>query len=300
VSTGTGPFTIYKSTGGGGRKGGSGSGAAATPVQRHEAATQAWVHIDQMHLGTCVPATRQVAPAVRLPKFAKLVATARKQALRGVQPLDRPARKAAKVQAHAQAETWAQDLMVLAERDQQGRQASIDESWSALVNNDPATVMRTLAGSLTGAGAPARVTYVDDGVAGLVVTGPRLEELPAEKPSVTPAGAPTVAKLNKTDLATATNKLIAARVILVVRQCFAAAPGLTGVSVVVVDPANSQPRLAASFDRQRFESTSRGAEPSSTLAACASELVHKPSGRTGELGVIALASDSAYGRALGR
>lgn len=234
-----------------------------------------------------------------LPKFGKLVATSEKQRLQGISPLDRAARKAAKLQAHAQAEIWARDLMVLAEGERQARQASLDESWAALIGNDPGAVMRAIHDSLTTAGVPARVTYVRDGVAGLILTGPSLDELPTEKPAVTQSGAPTVAKLNKTEFATVTNKVIAARVILVVRQCFAVAPGLTGVSVVVVDPAGGQPRLAVSFDRQRFESASAGVEPSSTLQACASEIVSKASGRTGELGVIKLDGDSIYASVIG-
>lgn len=291
VSTGAGPFTAYQSVSGGA---GKGSDASATPQQRHEAARRALARIDRLHLGTVAVVERPLAAPVRLPRFLTLVGAAEKQFLRGVRRFDRAARKAARLQAHGQAEAWARDLMAIAARETAERQASLDAGWNALVANDPAAVIRALRESLSASGAPARATYVGDGVAGLVVTGPLLEELPSEKPWTTAAGAPTAARMNKTDLATVTQKVIAARVILVVRQCFAAAPGLTGIAVVVVDPANGQPRVAANFERQRFERSSQGAEPSATLLACASELVSKPSGRTGELGVIKLASGSTY------
>ncbi len=297
VSTGAGPFTLYQATGGGSRR--ASTTAPTTPAEGHEAARQALARVDQLHHGTFPPATRQIAPTVPLPKFGKLVATSEKETLRGISRLDRAARKAAKLRAHAQAETWARDLMVLAEGERLGQQAALDASWSALIGNDPGTVMRVIHDSLTTAGAPARVTYVRDGVAGLIVTGPPPEELPTERPALTRAGAPTVAAMNKTEFATVTNKVIAARIILVVRQCFGVAPGLKGISVVLVDPAGGQSRLAVSFERQRFESASGGVEPSSSLQACASEIVSKPSGRTGELRVIKLDGDSIYARVMG-
>ncbi|KQY56693.1 hypothetical protein ASD30_10285 [Nocardioides sp. Root140] len=95
-----------------------------------------------------------------------------------------------------------------------------------------------------------------------------------------------------------TNKAIAARMILVARQCFAAAPNLAGCRVVVVDSEKRSPRLAATIDRMIFERNSGGAEPFAAMRASSVEVITKPSGRTGELGALKLDPDSEYAEIL--
>ncbi|WP_156393640.1 hypothetical protein [Nocardioides sp. Root140] len=244
------------------------------------------------------PAARQVAVPAVLPKFGKLVATAEKQELSGVSPVDRAARKAGKQRAHAQAEAWARDLMNLANATFASEQAAFDASWSDLLNNDPSAVLRALREALSVSAAPAHAVTATGGIAGLVVFAPSPQELPSEKPSFTARGTATASKINKTDLAVLTNKAIAARMILVARQCFAAAPNLAGCRVVVVDSEKRSPRLAATIDRMIFERNSGGAEPFAAMRASSVEVITKPSGRTGELGALKLDPDSEYAEIL--
>lgn len=292
VSTGAGPVTVYQPVGGRSSLPAA-AGPASTPAQRHEAARQAWARIDQLHRVEFAGVTRQVAALPALPAFGTLLATAEKQALTGVRLWDRAARKAAREQARTQAEAWAGDLLALAERDRQERQRELDDAWDALMCNDPDVVHAAAADALARRGLPARVVDVDDGWVHLVVVGPAPHELPTEKPTLTAGGAPTTARLNKSDLADATNKTIAARVVLAVRQCVAVAPNLAGLRVVV-DAGDGTPLLAATFVPSLPLVTNSTMGPWETLKASSTELLVKPSGRTGELGALRLAAEPAY------
>ena len=87
MSTGAGPLTVYEPVGGSTRK--STQGMTPKQVERLrqvEAAARQFAQLENLHRQEFREPVREVVAAAKLPKFAKLVATAEKQTLRGVSP----------------------------------------------------------------------------------------------------------------------------------------------------------------------------------------------------------------------
>lgn len=308
ISTGAGPFTVYQSTGGSTRRrpsssrsAGAGSAAAARS-QQHQAAAQTLAFLSEMHRQDFRPKARQLAPAPELPTFGTLLLTAERQALRGIGPFARSARKAARIRARAQAESWARGLMVKAATEQAARQHRLDDGWRGLMSNDPEVTGVAIRESLASNQAPARLVAVRRDEAWLVVQAPPDAEVPDAKPAVTPAGAPTVRKLNKTERAELIRQMIGSRVLLAAKQTFTAAPGLAGVKVVVTGPPLSgypvQALVAARIGRSDLFVADERRGAWEILQDLDRGLVVDLRGRTRELQFVTVPSGSDYAQIL--
>jgi hypothetical protein len=299
VSTGAGPLTVYEPLGGSTRK--STQGMTPKQVERLrqvEAAAGQFAQLETLHRQEFSEPAREVVAAAKLPKFAKLVAAAEKQTLRGVSPFQREVRKARKADAHQLAERWAMDLMTIAEAERQSRQQVIDQAWSDLHSNEPTAVANTLAAAHRASARPVRVCGVEDGEAHLVlrVDGPEL--VPGSKPATTPSGAPTLHKVTKTDRAAWHRQIVGSQVLLAAKEAVAAAPGLRTVRIVAVDHSGV-PLLGTRVTKAGLEAADWRQDAWAILTRLDLALRCDLRGRTKELVTIDLRNDAVFGSVVG-
>lgn len=286
VSTGGGPFTLYESLGSGASRTSSQSGDKAA---LHRRVTKELAALGAVHQAEFAAAQPISAPRPKLPKFGKLLATAEKQQLREVSRFDRGARKEGRSKARQQAEGWALDLMRLAEAEVRAEQEGLDRQWRLLCDNDAPTVGKALSAAFAESGTPAQVLGLDDAVLSIRVVGPTDNEVPQTKPTLTPSGAPSVARMNKTDRAAWEAEIVASRVLLVAKQACAVAPGLSVVRLVVVRPESGEPILACAVGRDRLLAADFRKPAWKVLQSVVDDVVAKPRGRSRQLGGLSLA-----------
>ena len=139
--------------------------------------------------------------------------------------------------------------------------------------------------------------YGDD--VGLVVRVPSPEVVPDRKPATTPAGAPTLHQVTKTERNEWYAHVVAAHVLLAAKEAFVHAPGLDGARVLAVD-GKGLPVLGARVMRDLVPSNdwTRGAW--SILWDVAPGLRHEVRGRTRELMTLDLRRDQIFGPLLER
>lgn len=302
VSTGVGPLTAYQSIGGSSRARAAKAPSGLTPAQaekfrRIEGAQLAFASLEQLHRGEFASPVPEVAQMARLPQFHKLLMTAEKQALRGVNVRDREGRRAARAAARQQAETWALDILTLAVADVESRQRAIDEHWQALHDNHPEAVAQTLTTEFTRQGRAIRVAQVLDGEAGLLITIPGPTVVPTHKPAVTPGGASTLHKVNKTEHAEWYAQVVASHILLAAKEAFALAPALTAVRVVAVDGAGL-PFVATRITRERLGRVDWGAGAWPILHWLDANMRCDVRGRTREMHTMDLRDDEVFGALL--
>ncbi len=232
--------------------------------------------------------------AAALPPFNKLLLTAEKQSLKGIGVFERQARTAARLAAREQAEVWAIDLMALAEAERKNSQEQIDLHWAKLHGNDPDTVVAALSARFTAAARPVRVHGVADGEAGLLTTVAGPDSVPDAKPAVTPSGAATLHKVNKTERAAMYQQLVASYVLLAAKEAMAIAPGLIAVRVIAVDGTGT-PLVAARLRRDALNAADWRAGAWHVLHCIDPDARSDARGRTGELRTIDLRADAVFG-----
>jgi hypothetical protein len=243
--------------------------------------------LESMHRAVVPAAIKgEVAPP-KLKSFGMLLATAERRELKGVGRFDRTARREARSRARATAESWALDLLVLADRDRAERQAPIDAAWAQLAGNDPATVVAALDEAFQSTHAHVATYVIEGDVVSVRIVGPIEQDLPTVKPKMTPIGKRTVAAINKGERASWIAALTAARVLLVSKLVFAQAPGVQAVRAVVTSPMEGGAAVvAASLSRERLGSASWGIGAFQVLESTADELIFQARGRSKELAPI--------------
>ena len=261
-------------------------------AQQVEAVRRQLAKLEQLHRTEFTEATRELVPSPALPKFVKLLATAEKQALKGVGLRDRPSRKSARARAREQAEHWALDLMALADSERTRRQAEVDRRWAGLQANEPAIVAPMLSAAFASSQRPVRVVAVIGGEVGLLVTTSGLSVVPEWKPAVTPSGAPTLHMMTATDRAGWQRQIVASQMLLAAKEAMALSPGLAAARVIAVDGVGA-PVTAACITRDRLHQADWRADAWWILNWL------DPSARfhaafTGELLTIDLRSDEAF------
>jgi hypothetical protein len=103
-----------------------------------------------------------------------------------------------------------------------------------LCGNDPATVIDAIDDAFEDNEAPAAPVNVEGSTLSLVMLAPGADEIPEEKPALTPSGNPTVKKLTKTEAADAYLTLISGHLLATIKEALAVAPGIWEVKGVVV------------------------------------------------------------------
>jgi hypothetical protein len=293
VSTGVGPFTVYEPVGGTSYR------PTATTTDRAEQARAAQEGLRRLydaHRATVAAPRDEVAAWPELPKFQTLLATAEKQELKGISWTDRELRKEARGRARTVAEGWALGLLEKARAEHQSEQQRIDRTRAALQAGEPQATMVALRSVFDGRGS--RVVSTSQGAATIVVRAPGSPELPEMKPGLTAAGAATVVRLTKTELADNQRQAIASAMLLAAKQAFTLAPGLREVRVVAIDgPGGGGPSaalVAATLSRGRLDRADFSQLAWPILEQLDRDLVFKAKGRARELQVLDLTSTSLY------
>jgi hypothetical protein len=291
VSTGAGPFTWYENVGGSQRRTPSARAVNApgmTPAQVERArlveeVRAAWERLHAQHRVE-FPAAMKPGPvaAEPVPMFEVLLRNAETAALSGVGRLDRSARRAARHEARVQAEAEALTLLESGLGDQQERQRLADAHWSALIAGVPTAVESALAKVFRERGIRVIVEAVSTETVRLSVELPGAEVVPSHAPSVTAAGAPTVKKVTKTEVAAAVREVAASRLLLAGREAFAASPTTT---LLQVDGGfgDGPSVIRARMTRQGLESAPWSLDAWDVLHAVDPEVEVNVGGRTREL-----------------
>jgi len=295
VSTGAGPFTVYESVGGTSYRP---TAATTDRAEQARAAQEGLRRLYDAHRATVAAPRDEVAAWPELPKFQTLLATAEKQELKGISWTDRQLRKEARGRARTVAEGWALGLLEKARAEHQSEQQRIDRTRAALQSGEPEATMAALRPVFDSSGSRTRVVSTSQGAATIVVRAPGLSELPEVKPGVTAAGAATVVRLTKTELADNQRQAVASAMLLAAKQAFALAPGLREVRVVAIDgPGGGGPSaalVAATLSRGRLDSADFSQLAWPILEQLDRNLVFKAKGRARELQVLDLTSTSLY------
>lgn len=243
VSTGAGPVSLYKGLHRRSRRRGptrtsmTAYNRQVRQAHRAEEIRLAGASLRAMttvHQHVFEPATRLQAPPVAAVDEKAIRSKLRAKGREGI-PWWRPGRRRrARELADEQApiEVAQQERRLANER--RGIQASLDEEWERLQRNDAVAVMSALEEAFSDNGAPAVPIDCRGDRATVVILMEGEEEVPERVPAVTPGGRPTLRRLSKTDRNGLYRAWVYSNILATVREAFAVAPGLQGVTVVVL------------------------------------------------------------------
>jgi hypothetical protein len=243
VSTGKGPFTYYTGVGGV-RARSSSSGASGGPSQRQLALQQKeqeflrlhaiFEAILEIHRVEFPRAQRPLASPIDPVDEDALRKAREKEQLAGLAIWRMSDRKTAKARARELAAEDARLETELRERQRQTRQTELDEAWDRLCSNDPATVIDAVDDAFEDNKAPAVPVDMEGSTLSLVMLAPTADEIPEQKPALTPSGKPTVKKLTKTEAADAYLTVISGHLLATIKEALSVAPSISEVKAVVV------------------------------------------------------------------
>lgn len=297
VSTGAGPFTYYTSGSGSRGRGGSGSRSGGpTKAQLAQAAKEEEFirlrdelrSILEIHRFEFLPAQKPVAPGVDAPTLDALIKEREKEFLDGVSLFKRADRREAKARARELAAADLAAQMAALEAERARAQTEIDEGWQRLMANDPETVIATVDAAFEDNEAPAAPVGVEGSTLGLVVLAPPIEDIPEQKPALTPSGKATVKKMTKQERSDMYLTLICGHYLATIKEALAVAPSITRVKAVVVRRGTpdvyGSPRmealLAASYERSNLDRVQwADSLPSDIVQEAAEERVWNLKGR---------------------
>jgi hypothetical protein len=271
-STGVGPVSYYTSTGAGRRRSSSSRSRTGTATANRQlaAASRAAEKLDQaralsdalqvimhMHRAEFPLAQRPVAPAPPPIDVSPFRAMHVKEAKAATSVFARSVRKAALDEAERRAQIDVANLASTYEHERAAWQASLDEEWAALANNDPDTVLTTLADAFEDNEAAAAAVGVDGAEVTLVVVVPSSSAIPERQPTTTAAGNLSLKKLTKREAADLYKLLVCGHTLVTVKEAFAVAPALQSARVIALRAASPdaygtvrpEAVLAARFER---------------------------------------------------
>ena len=243
VSSGVGPVGVYSSLGprrrrGHGR-GRAGGGAGRAQAQARSAAARAeksqriqgvrsdFQHLLTLHRQRFPPVTPPRAAPAQEPDAAALRRRFEHDALAGIGWFNRAARARARAEAAAAAEAETSRQTERARAEQAAAQRALDAGWRALLGNDPATVLATLAEAFADNEMPSAALDVSGEEAAVAVLIPPLTEaVPEQIPDTTKAGNPTLRRLGKRERNDFYVQVLCGHVLATVRETLAVAPGI--------------------------------------------------------------------------
>jgi hypothetical protein len=169
-------------------------------------------------------------------------------------------------------------------------QAELDAWWSALLSNEPGTVLGALAEAFEDNEATAAPVGVDGDEASIVVLVPGESIVPERMPGTTASGNLSLRKLPKGERASYYTLAVLGHVMVMVKEAFAVVPWLRHMRLVALRTAGTdaygRPRLecllAGLWSRQALEGVVWANADAATVAeGTASELVIKLRGGKG-------------------
>lgn len=245
--------------------------------------TQAWQSLSSQHRMEFQPVSQPEPPAPEpLPMFSVLLSTAEREELRGVSRFDREGRREARSRARSGAEAEAMQVLSVATQEHASRQEVVAAQWAALTSGEPRAVVTAVTRAFADRGVPVAVSVDDSGDLRLLVQVPGPEAVPTHQPAVTPAGAPTLKKLTKTETAHHVREVAAARVLLAAKEAVAHSPSSSTV-LVAAHFARGPVVLRSRLSRAALETAPWSRTAWEVLQAVDPEIDVNIGGRTQEL-----------------
>jgi hypothetical protein len=308
-STGIGPVTYYTSVGGSRRRAAGPSRSSIVAHERElrrvareqerEAVVRAEESLTRTHLEEFPPTERQVAQPAEPVDRAATLKEVRKRELQGVSFFHRSARRDAKARAESLADEAVAAEQARRAQEQAAAQTTLDQTWSALVANDPDVVLQVLEAAFADNEMPAAAVDVDRAALTLLMMAPDPALIPERKPAITPTGAPTLKKRTKTEFNELYERALAAHLLATVKEAFAVAPGVEQARVLVLrrEPSAGLAAdrvialFAGTFPRDLLAGVDwRAVDLARVLDEVPDALVHRR-GRTGELTALDLTDE---------
>ena len=247
ASTGTGPFTYYKSLQSVGQKRTSGAMATSDAAQRKAAEAERiqrqLMAIQALHRYEFPAPSRGIAEVPSLPGFMRLLEAGEREHLKGIGVFRRQERAEARARARQETEQHCRVLLARARHVQAQEQERLDAAWAALHANDEDAVLGALEAAFEDNQAPAAALGVEGGTAYVAVLVPGPETLPERLPSTTVAGNLSLKKMTKSQRASWYLPLVAGHVVATAKEALATCPGLENVTVVALRPEAAGPPL---------------------------------------------------------
>jgi hypothetical protein len=249
ISSGLGPATVWTGVGPAKRRStrGRGTPRSQTSIRAYQAAARRADRLDEVralmalelsltavHRHEFAPAEPAKAPPPAPFQTEPVHRHFKREELRGVSWFAFSERRAATARARAAADAEIRAEQARREARSAAAQAELDEEWSRLVANDPATVMHALEAAFDDNEAPAVPIDCHGDGAAIVMVYPDVGQIPESKPAVTPSGQPTVHKRTQTERNELYAQSLASNVLATVREAFAVAPSLANVAVLTV------------------------------------------------------------------
>ena len=186
-------------------------------------------------------------------------------------------------------------------------QKQADDAWLALLQNDRDTISEALTRALRQSPAHGSIAGWQGVTPIVAVRMIPIDAVPTRKPQMTPAGKPSFRKRTKTELNRFYLETLSSLVLAAVRACFASAPRLSKLCVLLVGrDSRMDSEIAAyymgTFERRQLQTVGRQQTPNGATRALLE--AESPSinihGRTEEIGAVTLPDDSATLEAMER
>jgi hypothetical protein len=214
------------------------------------------------------------------------------QALKGIPFWKFSDRKAAKAAAAEIASREAEEEEARRTGAREEAQSQLDGTWQGLLANDSETVIAVIDEAFEDNQAPAAPVNVESSTLSLVMLAPTEDEIPDQKPALTPAGNLTIKKMTKAEKADGYLTLVCGHVLATIKEALAVAPSITDVKVVVVrrtDPdvygeTHFEALIAGTYQRRDLERVNwKEAEATDIIQQAADSLIWNLKGRPPKL-----------------
>jgi len=245
VSSGLGPFSVYSGTGGGSRRRPRSQYTdyerAYARAEREEAIEDALAR-DQALAALLVAhkvefplAQRPVAAPPTITDAAAISASLRREKFAEIPWYRRSERGGDAAEASKEAEAKAEDETERKQAEAAAEQATLDEEWRLLLENDAATVLQSVEAAFADNMTPAAPVNCEDNELSVVIRVASLERLiPTHSYELTPTGRPTIRKRTKTNRNHLYLGLIASQALVTVKEALAVALCIQSVAFLVI------------------------------------------------------------------
>lgn len=186
------------------------------------------------HLTTFVQSQRPVLPTPEWVRPEQYLPDAERRHLAGVRRFDKAGRQAAQRAAQAEATDAAARYNAYLNDQHRAAQSEADRWWHSVIHNDPDAVLRAVNEAFADNESPAAALSLDSAALLVVMIQPSVDEFGDQKASVTPAGNPTIARMNKTEQRQQWTSCTLSRAIATIAEAFATAPAIARVNLAVV------------------------------------------------------------------
>jgi len=245
VSSGLGPFSVYSGTGSGSRRRPRSQYTdyerAYARAEREEAIEGAAARDEALralltaHEVEFPLAQRPVVAPPTIADTAAISANLRREKFTQIPWYRRRERGIAAAEARKEAEAKVHSETERKRAEAAAEQASLDEEWRLLLENDPAHVLLSVEAAFADNASPAAPVNCEDDELSVVIRVASLDRLiPTHSYELTPTGRPTIRQRTKTNRNHLYLGLIASQALATVKEALAVAPGIQSVAFLVV------------------------------------------------------------------